>query len=81
METINIDVVAVGDSCGKTPLLYAMQQTDFKLENVPGLLRCAPTVIDSYQVKNLNFYGVDITVNLYDTAGQVKNFKCTCQNL
>ncbi|CAC5416398.1 RHOB [Mytilus coruscus] len=49
-----------------------MQQTNFKLENVPDLLDCYPTEFDCYKVK-LKLHGVDITVNLHDTAGQ-KNY-------
>lgn len=66
----SIDILTIGDSCGKTALLYAMQQSDYKLENVPQLLHCQATWRDCYTL-SLKFHGLDITVNLHDTAGQV----------
>ncbi|XP_063412642.1 rho-related GTP-binding protein RhoB-like [Mytilus trossulus] len=65
----SIDIVAVGDSCGKTALLHAMRQTDFKIGNELEFINIPPTVFESYQV-NFKSHGVYIRVNLHDTAGQ-----------
>ncbi|VDH99488.1 Hypothetical predicted protein [Mytilus galloprovincialis] len=63
----SINIMTIGDTdCGKTALLLAMQQTDFKFENAKYIL---PTVYDHYQV-NFKLHGDDVTVNLHDTSGQ-----------
>lgn len=76
----SIDIVAVGDSCGKTALLHAMRQTDFKIGNELEFINIPPTVYESYQV-NFKSHGVYIRVNLHDTAGQVIQIKFICQIL
>ncbi|VDI81000.1 Hypothetical predicted protein [Mytilus galloprovincialis] len=62
-----IKTVTVGDDyCGKTMLLQAMIQSDFKIYVHEPYV---PTVFDSFTL-TLNFHGVDTTVGLWDTAGQ-----------
>lgn len=69
----SIDIVTIGDSgCGKTALLLAMQQTDFKYENAKYFI--LPTVFEDYKV-NFKLHGDDVTVNLHDVTGQVIEIK------
>lgn len=68
MNRINPAIVG-DDYCGKTMLAKAMKQSDFKIyEHAPY----EPTIFDNFQLI-FPFYGVDIYVGLWDTAGRVIN--------
>ncbi|VDI71656.1 Hypothetical predicted protein [Mytilus galloprovincialis] len=63
----DIKAVIVGDDyCGKTMLLKAMIQSDFKIYVHEPYV---PTVFDNFSM-NLHFHGVDAPVLFWDTAGQ-----------
>lgn len=75
-EMKRIKTVIVGDcGSGKTMLVQAMTQSDFKI-NLPYVA----TVSDNIALA-LHFNGVDTEVGIWDTAGSViKTNKYICQN-
>lgn len=67
-----IQIVIVGDGCsGKTALLEAMMQTDYKCDQYKLItFSYAPTLLEKNAL-TLNVHGVDTNMCFHDTLGQV----------